>query len=65
MSGVHLNVGILKAGVEESIVNAPWMQITNQLFKFNFTFCVVCVFTLQMKKLKKRNIVIFLQKVIN
>jgi hypothetical protein len=27
--------------VERSIVNAPW--ITDQLFKFNLTFCVVCV----------------------
>jgi hypothetical protein len=31
---------ILKVGVEESIVNAPW--ITDQLFKSNLTFCVVC-----------------------
>jgi hypothetical protein len=36
---------ILKVGVEESIVNAP--QITNQLFKSNLTFCVVCVFARQ------------------
>jgi hypothetical protein len=36
---------ILKVGVEESIVNAP--RITDQLFKSNLTFCVVCIFTLQ------------------
>jgi hypothetical protein len=36
---------LLKVGVEESILNAP--RITDQLFKSNLTFCVVCVFTLQ------------------
>jgi hypothetical protein len=36
---------ILKVGVEESIVKAP--RITDQLFKYNLTFCVVCVFILQ------------------
>jgi hypothetical protein len=36
---------ILKVGAEESIVKAP--RITDQLFKYNLTFCVVCVFTLQ------------------
>jgi hypothetical protein len=35
----------LKVCDEESIVNAPW--ITDQLFKYNLTFCVVCVFTVQ------------------
>jgi hypothetical protein len=36
-----------RCGVEESIVNAP--RVTkDQLFKSNLTFCVVCVFTLQM-----------------
>jgi hypothetical protein len=34
---------LLKVGVEESIVNAP----PDQLFTSNLTFCVVCVFTLQ------------------
>jgi ribosomal protein L28 len=29
---------ILKVGVEESIVKAP--RITDQLFKYNLTFCV-------------------------
>jgi hypothetical protein len=36
---------LLEVGVEESIVNA--LPITDQLFKSNLTFCVVCVFTLQ------------------
>jgi hypothetical protein len=35
----------LKVGVEESIVIAPRVTITDQLFKTNLTFCVVCVFT--------------------
>jgi hypothetical protein len=38
---------ILKVGVDESIVNAPGIQITDQLFKSNLTFCVVCVFSVQ------------------
>jgi hypothetical protein len=36
---------ILEVGVEDSIVNA--LRITDQLFKSNLTFCVVCVFTMQ------------------
>jgi hypothetical protein len=36
-----------KVSVEESTVNAPYIKITDQLFKSNLTFCVVCVFTLQ------------------
>jgi hypothetical protein len=43
-SGVHFKF-ILKAGIKESIVNAP--RITDNLFKTNLTFCVVCVFSLQ------------------
>jgi hypothetical protein len=41
----------LKVGVEKSIVNAPRItdQITDQLFKANRTFCVVYVFTLQIR----------------
>jgi hypothetical protein len=35
---------IHKVGVEESIVNLP--RITDQLFRSNLTFCIVCVFTL-------------------
>jgi hypothetical protein len=38
---------ILEVGLEELIVNAPRitdLQITDQLFKYNLTFCVVCVF---------------------
>jgi hypothetical protein len=35
---------ILIVGVEESIVNVP---ITDQLFKSNLIFCVVCVVTLK------------------
>jgi hypothetical protein len=38
---------ILKVGVEDSIVNTPRITITDQLFKYNLTFCVVCVFTVQ------------------
>jgi hypothetical protein len=34
----------IKVGVEES---HHGLQITDQLFKANLTFCVVCVFTLQ------------------
>jgi hypothetical protein len=44
---------LLKAGVEVSIVNAPW--ITDQLFKSNLTFCVVCVFILQPDELCVHN----------
>jgi hypothetical protein len=36
---------LLKVDVEESIVNV--LRITDQLFKCNLTFCVVCVFTLK------------------
>jgi hypothetical protein len=39
---------LLEVGVEEAIVNAS--QITDQLFKSNLTFCVVCVFTQQTDK---------------
>jgi hypothetical protein len=37
---------ILKLSVEESIVNAPRITdlITDQLFKSNLTFCVVCFY---------------------
>jgi hypothetical protein len=38
---------MLKAGAEESIVNAPQIANHGQLFKSNPTFCVVCVFTRQ------------------
>jgi hypothetical protein len=38
---------ILKVGVDESIVNAPRIQITDQLFKSNLTFCGVCGFSVQ------------------
>jgi hypothetical protein len=34
---------IFKVGVEESIVNTPWIIYTNQLFKYNLAFCVVCI----------------------
>jgi hypothetical protein len=33
--------------VEKSIVNAPRITNTDQLFQSDLTFCVVCVFTLQ------------------
>jgi hypothetical protein len=40
---------ILKAGVAESVVNAPLTtdHELDQLFKSNLTYCVVCVFTLE------------------
>jgi hypothetical protein len=37
----------VKVGVEESIVNAPRITNSDQLFKSNLTFYVVCVFNLQ------------------
>jgi hypothetical protein len=40
----------VEVGVEESIVNAPPDYNSDQLFKFNLTFCVVCVFNLQFEK---------------
>jgi hypothetical protein len=43
--GVHLN--LYKVRVEGSIVNTPRIQITDQLFKSNLTYCVVCIFTVQ------------------
>jgi hypothetical protein len=36
----------VNVGVEESIVNAPRITNSDQLFKSNFTFCVL-VFNLQ------------------
>jgi hypothetical protein len=33
----------VEVGVEESIVNAPRDYNSDQLFKSNLTFCVVCV----------------------
>jgi hypothetical protein len=37
----------VKVGVEDSIVNAPQITDHRSVIKFNLTFCVVCVFTLQ------------------
>jgi hypothetical protein len=37
-------------GVELSIVNAPPDYNSDQLFKSNLTFCIVCVFNLQFEK---------------
>jgi hypothetical protein len=39
ISGIQLI--ILEVGVEESIVNAPRITITDQLFQSNLTFCGV------------------------
>jgi hypothetical protein len=44
------NECFIKFGVEESIVNSPPDYNSNQLFKSNLTFCVVCVFNLQFEK---------------
>jgi hypothetical protein len=38
---------LLKVGVEESTVNAPWLADHGWAVYSNLTFCVVCVFTLQ------------------
>jgi hypothetical protein len=46
----HAITGGVEAGVEESIVNAPPDYNSDQLFKSNLTFCVVCVFNLQFEK---------------
>jgi hypothetical protein len=40
----------VEVGVEESIVNASPDHNSDQLFKSNLTFCVVCVFNLQFEK---------------
>jgi hypothetical protein len=40
----------VEVGVEEAIVNAPTDYNSDQLFKSNLTFCVVCVFNLQFEK---------------
>jgi hypothetical protein len=40
----------VEAGVEESIVNAPPDYNSDQLFKSNLTFAVVCVFNLELEK---------------
>jgi hypothetical protein len=40
----------VEVGVEESIVNALPDYNSDQMFKSNLTFCVVCVFNLQFEK---------------
>jgi hypothetical protein len=49
-NGCFFTFGV-EAGVEESIVNAPPYYNSDQLFKSNLTFCVVCVFNLEFVKL--------------
>jgi hypothetical protein len=49
----------VEVGVEESIVNAPPDYNSDQLFKSNLTFCVVCVFNLQFEK------AVFLRRVVS
>jgi hypothetical protein len=40
----------VEVGIEESIVNALPNCNSDQLFKSNLTFCVVCIFNLQFEK---------------
>jgi hypothetical protein len=49
-NGCFFTFGV-EAGDEESIVNAPPYYNSDQLFKSNLTFCVVCVFNLEFVKL--------------
>jgi hypothetical protein len=49
VTGVFLKCGV-EVGVEKSIVNAPPDYNSDQLFKSNLTFCVVCDFILQFEK---------------